>query len=240
MLKNTARTGPWDHDLSASKTVATCQAGNATRAAYGLKMLLDTTQRQISLDAANSAKGSEQSLAVLSRASHAGAAALLQGVNAKAELSKEKKKDLPFFLKSAELFDTGAPKLFNYEWTHWRTSVAGVNVEANLLSVAPCGFLTDANGFKDENTLLKTEPILIHVDPQGWAAEASLIEVAPSLIKIVPFGHALSIELPGHIHIEDALVGVSPKREEEESGPGASEEGASDSGGDAAATRTRG
>jgi len=62
-----------------------------------------------------------------------------------------------------------------------------------------------------ENTLIKVEPMLLHVDPKGVNVEATLIEVAPKLINVAPFGASLSIELPGHIHVEGSAIEVNPR-----------------------------
>lgn len=61
-----------------------------------------------------------------------------------------------------------------------------------------------------ENTLIKVEPMLINVNPKAVNVEASLIEVAPKLISVSPYGAALSIELPGHIHVEGSAIEVIP------------------------------
>ncbi|BDA50722.1 hypothetical protein COCOBI_16-3980 [Coccomyxa sp. Obi] len=141
------------------------------------------------------------------------------------ETATEEETELPPFLSSAELFDIGAPAVFSYEWQPISTSVAGVDIEVNIFNVAPCVVVIDAAGVKVENTLLKVEPMLLHVDPKGVNVEAALIEVAPKLINVAPFGAALSIELPGHIHVDGTGIEVSPVGEENEVGPGASAEG---------------
>lgn len=51
--------------------------------------------------------------------------------------------------------------------------------------------------------------MLLHVDPKGVNVEATLIEVAPKLINVAPFGSSLSIELPGHIHVEGSAIEVN-------------------------------
>ncbi|CAL8465092.1 g4627 [Coccomyxa elongata] len=145
------------------------------------------------------------------------------------EETATKETELPPFLKSAELFDIGAPAVFSYGWDPITTSFAGVDVEVNVFNIAPCVVVIDAAGVKSaaqvENTLLKVEPMLLHVDPKGVNVEASLIEVAPKLINVAPFGAQLSIELPGHIHVEGTGIEVSPVGEENEVGPGANAEG---------------
>ncbi len=66
------------------------------------------------------------------------------------------------------------------------------------------------SGAQVENTLIKVEPMLIHINPKAVNVEASLIEVAPKLISVSPYGAALSIELPGHIHVEGSAIEVCP------------------------------
>ncbi|KAK9917477.1 hypothetical protein WJX75_004811 [Coccomyxa subellipsoidea] len=133
--------------------------------------------------------------------------------------------ELPPFLKSAELFDLGAPSVFSYEWEPVSTKVAGVDIEVNLFNIAPCAVVVDASGVKVENTLIKVESMLMNVNPKAVNVEASLIEVAPKLISVSPYGAALSIELPRHIHVEGSAIEVAPVGEESNVGPGANAEG---------------
>ncbi len=72
-----------------------------------------------------------------------------------------------------------------------------------------------------ESTLIKVEPQLINVGPKGVNVEAALLSVGPALISVKPTGAGLSIEMPGHIHVDDTAIDIVPVGIESEFGPGA-------------------
>ena len=72
------------------------------------------------------------------------------------------------------------PKIFNFEWEPFSTSVAGVEVEANLFNVAPCAVLVNARGVKvctHENIHLHKTCLMVEAGIELFSAAVSAVPV---------------------------------------------------------------